>query len=147
MPPLADTATFVDSSVLIDVLTQDPAWADWSEWALADARDRGRLVINPIVYAEVSTGFVSVEDLDAAVPAEDFAREPLPYPAGFLAGRAFLSYRRKGGTRRSPLADFYIGAHAAVHGYRLLTRDDGGCAAYFPTVEVISPRSGSATSR
>ncbi|MGH3096668.1 MAG: type II toxin-antitoxin system VapC family toxin [Streptosporangiales bacterium] len=144
VPPLADTMTLVDSSVLIDVLTQDRVWAGWSEQALADARDRGRLVINPIVYAEVSTGFVSVEDLDAAVSAEDFAREPLPYPAGFLAGRAFLSYRRRGGQKRSPLPDFYIGAHAAVRRYRLLTRDDGRCVAYFPTVEVISPRSGPA---
>ncbi len=131
--------TLVDSSVMLDVLTEDPAWAQWSGDALARARDDGRLVINPIVYAEVSTGFDRIEDLDDAVPAADFEREPLPYQAGFVAGKAFLAYRKRGGQRRSPLPDFYIGAHAAVRGYRLLTRDAARYRTYFPSVELIVP--------
>lgn len=137
--PLRAT-TLVDSSVVLDVLTDDPVWADWSGQVLADARDRGRLVINPIVYAEVSTGFARIEDLDEAVPEADFGREPLPYEAGFLAGKAFLAYRRRGGTRQSPLPDFYIGAHAAVRGYRLLARDVARYRTYFPSVELIAPQ-------
>ena len=132
-------ATLVDSSVLLDVLTEDAAWAQWSGDALAQARDGGRLVINPIVYAEVSTGFGRIEDLDDAVPAGDFEREPLPFEAGFVAGKAFLTYRKRGGQRRSPLPDFYIGAHAAVRRYRLLTRDAARYRTYFPSVELIAP--------
>ena len=131
--------TLVDSSVMLDILTQDAAWALWSGDALARARDNGALVINPIVYAEVSAGFSRIEDLDDAVPAADFDREPLPYQAGFLAGKAFLSYRKRGGQRRSPLPDFYIGAHAAVRRYQLLTRDTARYRTYFPTVELICP--------
>jgi predicted nucleic acid-binding protein len=131
--------TLVDSSVLFDILTDDPTWAEWSEHALARARDEGRLVISPIVYAEVSTGFDRIEDLDDAVPETDFEREALPYPAGFVAGKAFLTYRRRGGHRRSPLPDFYIGAHAAVCGYRLLTRDVVRYRTYFPSVELLAP--------
>jgi predicted nucleic acid-binding protein len=132
-------ATLVDSSVMLDVLTEDAAWAQWSGDALAQARDGGRLVINPIVYAEVSTGFGRIEDLDDAVPASDFEREPLPFEAGFVAGKAFLTYRKRGGQRRSPLPDFYIGAHAAVRRYRLLTRDAARYRTYFPSVELIAP--------
>ena len=131
--------TLVDSSVLLDVLTDDPRWADWSEGALAAARDLGELAINPIIYAEVSAGFDTVEELDDAVPAHDFVRESLPYQAGFVACRAFIDYRRRGGQRRSPLADFYIGAHAAVRRYRLLTRDASRYRTYFPTVSLITP--------
>jgi predicted nucleic acid-binding protein len=117
-------ATLVDSSVMLDVLTEDAAWAQWSGDALAQARDDGRLVINPIVYAEVSAGFGRIEDLDDADPAGDFER---------------LSYRKRGGQRRSPLPDFYIGAHAAVRRYRLLTRDAARYRSYFPSVELIAP--------
>ncbi len=124
---------------MLDILTQDADWAQWSGDALARARDDGTLVINPIIYAEVSAGFDRIEDLDDAVPAADFEREPLPYQAGFIAGKAFLSYRKRGGPRRSPLPDFYIGAHAAVRRYRLLTRDAARYRAYFPTVELIYP--------
>jgi predicted nucleic acid-binding protein len=131
--------TLVDSSVILDILTSDPDWAQWSSDALARARDDGELVINPIVYAEVSTGFSKIEDLDDAVPESDFEREHLPYQAGFLAGKAFLAYRRRGGQRRSPLPDFYIGAHAAVRKYRLLTRDSARYRTYFPSVEVMAP--------
>jgi len=131
--------TLVDSSVLLDVLTDDPAWLAWSAEALARAGDAGRLVINPIIYAEVSTGFDRIEDLDEAVSAADFERQQLPYQAGFVAGKAFLAYRQRGGERRSPLRDFYIGAHAAVSGYRLLTRDAARYRTYFPSVELIAP--------
>ncbi len=131
--------TLVDSSVLLDILTEDPIWFSWSEAALASAGDAGRLVINPIVYAEVSAGFDRIEDLDDAVPVSEFDREPLPYEAGFLAGKAYLAYRRRGGHRRSPLPDFYIGAHAALNRYRLLTRDAARYRTYFPSVEVHAP--------
>jgi predicted nucleic acid-binding protein len=131
--------TLVDSSVILDIVTEDPAWAAWSADALAQARDDGLLVINPIVYAEVSTGFDRIEDLDDGVPAEDFQREALPYEAGFVAGKAFLTYRRRGGQKRSPLPNFYIGAHAAVRRYRLLTRDVARYRTYFPTVKLIAP--------
>jgi predicted nucleic acid-binding protein len=134
--------TLVDSSVILDIVTEDPAWTQWSAGALAQARDDGLLVINPIVYAEVSTGFDRIEDLDDAVPVDDFQREALPYDAGFVAGKAFLAYRRRGGQKRSPLPDFYIGAHAAVRGYRLLTRDVARYRAYFPTVTLIAPEPG-----
>ena len=131
--------TLVDSSVVLDIVTEDPAWAEWSAEALAQARDDGLLVINPIVYAEVSTGFDRIEDLDDAVPADDFRREALPYEAAFVAGKAFLAYRRRGGQKRSPLPDFYIGAHAGVRRYRLLTRDVARYRTYFPTVALIAP--------
>lgn len=131
--------TMVDSSVILDVVTEDPAWSEWSADALAQARDDGQLVINAIVYAEVSVGFERIEDLEDAVPADDFQREALPYEAGFLAGKAFLAYRRRGGQKRSPLPDFYIGAHSAVRGYRLLTRDATRYRTYFPTVTLIAP--------
>jgi predicted nucleic acid-binding protein len=131
--------TLVDSSVILDIVTGDPDWGQWSEGALARAGDEGQLVINPIVYAEVSVGFDQIEELDDAVPADDFRREALPYEAGFLAGKAFLAYRRRGGHKRSPLPDFYIGAHSAVRGYRLLTRDAARYRTYFPTVTLISP--------
>lgn len=137
--PAGQRVTLVDSSVVLDIVTDDPAWGDWSADALDQARDEGRLVINPIVYAEVSTGFNRIEDLDDTIPAGDFEREPLPYQAGFVAGKAFLIYRKRGGVRHSPRPDFYIGAHAAVSGYRLLTRDASRFRTYFPSVELIAP--------
>jgi hypothetical protein len=129
----------VDSNVLFDVMTNDPAWGQWSADRITQALDDGRLVINPIVYAEVSIGFRLIEELDDALPPSEFEREPLPFEAGFLAGKAYVSYRRRGGSRRSPMPDFYIGAHAAVRGYRLLTRDAKRYPTYFPGVEVIAP--------
>lgn len=134
-----DVTTLVDSNVLLDILTNDPAWEPWSSTALADSVNAGQVIINPIVYAEVSTGFDRIEDLDAALPASLFLREELPWPAGFLAGKAFLTYRRRGGTKTTPLPDFYIGAHAAVAGHRLLTRDAARDRTYFPHVDVIAP--------
>jgi predicted nucleic acid-binding protein len=131
--------TLVDSNVLIDVRSEDPVWFEWSARALAATADRYRLAINPIIYAELSIDAERIEDLDAELPEADYLRLPLPYEAGFLAGKAFVGYRRSGGTRRSPLPDFYIGAHAAVHGLTLLTRDATRYRTYFPTVTLISP--------
>jgi predicted nucleic acid-binding protein len=133
-------ATLVDSNVLLDVFTDDPAWGGWSSEALVRAFDDGAVVINPVVYAEVSVGFDRIEELDEALPQAAFVREPLPYPAGFVAGKAFLTYRRSGGTKPAPLPDFYIGAHAAVAGYRLLTRDARRYRTYFPRLELVAPR-------
>ena len=135
----SDLVTLVDSNVLLDILTQDERWEPWSSRSLADAFDRGRVVVNPIVYAEVSVGFDRIEDLDEALPAAYFMREALPYSAGFVAGKAFLDYRRAGGSRMAPLPDFYIGAHAAVSRYRLLTRDRKRYSTYFPRLELIAP--------
>jgi predicted nucleic acid-binding protein len=131
--------TLIDSNVLLDVATADPQWAGWSEQALIDAADDGQLAINPIIYAEVSIGFATIEELDEALPAEAIARVQLPYEAAFLAGKAFINYRRRGGTKTTPLPDFYIGAHAAIAGFRLLTRDAARYRTYFPTVAVIAP--------
>jgi predicted nucleic acid-binding protein len=123
-------AVLVDSNVLLDVATGDPAWTDWSSDALQRAADESILVINPLVYAEVSVGFAAI-DL--------YRREELPFAAAFLAGKCFLRYRQGGGLKRSPLPDFYIGAHAAVAGYRLLTRDATRYRSYFPNLVLIAP--------
>jgi hypothetical protein len=129
----------VDSNVILDVAYEDPNWGAWSEVAIRQAADAAVLVINPIIYAEVSIGYARLEDVEAVLPAHRFRREPLPYEAAFLAGKAFFDYRRRGGPRTSPLPDFYIGAHAAVREYRLLTRDMRRFRTYFPTVELIAP--------
>jgi predicted nucleic acid-binding protein len=131
--------TLVDSNVLLDVFTEDEEWLDWSAGMLEGAAGAGLLVINPIIYAEVSVHFATVEELDDALPPSVWRRAPLPWPAGFLASRAFLKYRRAGGERRSPMPDFYVGAHAAVAGLDLLTRDPKRYAKYFPTVRLIAP--------
>ncbi len=128
----------VDSNVLLDVLTEDAEWLDWSAAALASAADRGTLILNPLVYAEVSIGFERIEDLDAALGPETFKRRPLPWEAAFLAGRVFLKHRAAGGVRRS-LPDFYIGAHAAIEGLALLTRDPRRYRTYFPRLRLIAP--------
>jgi predicted nucleic acid-binding protein len=133
------SVTLVDSNVLLDVATCDPQWQAWSADALAQAADHGQLLINPIVYAEVSIGFTAVEDLDEALPPDVYLRTPLPYEAAFLAGKAFLTYRRRGGLKTTPLPDFYIGAHAAIAGCHLLTRDARRYRGYFPTVPLIAP--------
>lgn len=132
-------ATLIDSCVLLDVITGDERWADWSAEQISAAADNGRVVINPLIYAEVSVGYESIEELDDLLPAADFEREPLPYLAGFAAGKAFLRYRRGGGDKRSPMPDFHIGAHAAVAGYRLLTRDVRRYRTYFPKITIIAP--------
>ena len=129
----------VDSNILLDVLTNDPHWFERSAATLARLGADHELVINPIVYAEVSVGFDRIEDLDAALPDEFFRREALPWEAAFLAGKCFVKYRRAGGARRAPLPDFYIGAHAAVRRMPLLTRDAGRYRTYFPKLELVVP--------
>ncbi len=131
--------TLVDSNVIFDLTTNDATWSDWSARALSRAADESTLAINPIIYAEVSAAYRTIEELESLLPPDDFRRLDLPYEAGFLAGKAFVTYRRRGGTRTAPLTDFYIGAHAAVAGLRLLTRDPRRYRAYFPTVDIIAP--------
>ena len=132
-------ATLVDANVLLDILTEDEEWGDWSAAMLEQAAHQGALIINPIIYAEVSLGFSRIEDLDEALPARYYRRAELPWAAGFLAAKAFVRYRRAGGVRRAPLPDFYIGAHAAVAGLTLLTRDAKRYRTYFPTVRLLAP--------
>jgi hypothetical protein len=129
----------VDSNVILDVATEDPQWGEWSSDQLATLAEDHILVINPIIYSEVSVGFDRIEDLEEALPAELFRREGLPWEAAFLAGKCFLRYRRSRGKRRSPLPDFYIGAHASVLGIPLLTRDTTRYRSYFPRLRLIAP--------
>lgn len=133
------TAVLVDSNVLLDIATEDPTWGGWSSTTLSEVAETAPLAINPIIYAEVSIRYETIEELEEVLPASVFRREALPYEAGFLAGKAFLRHRRRGGRRSTPLPDFYIGAHAAVAGYRLLTRDASRYRTYFPTIELIAP--------
>ena len=136
---MANEATLVDTNVLLDLVTDDPRWADWSVRELERAALRGRLVINDVIYAELSVRYAGIEALDAMVAAVGLSLEALPRPALFLAGKAFLDYRRRGGGRSGVLPDFFIGAHAAVAGMALLTRDAGRYRGYFPSVEVMAP--------
>ena len=129
----------VDSNVLLDVITEDPKWSEWSTDTLEGYSDANVLVINPVIYAEVSIGFERIEDLEAALPSEYIAREPVPLEAAFLAGKCFLKYRKRGGSRRSTLPDFFIGAHAAVRGMPLITRDPARYRTYFPKLQAIAP--------
>jgi predicted nucleic acid-binding protein len=121
----------VDSNVVLGVATNDPHWGDWWARALSEVAERTTLIINPIVYAEVSIGYTKIEDPDAVLPAALYRREPLPWEAAFLAGKSFLLYRRRGGSRNSPLPDFYIGAHGC--GYR------GPCSAHARCLPLSHP--------
>lgn len=132
-------AVLVDSNVLLDILTEDPRWFPWSANALAQAAETDVLVINPLIYAEVSVRFARIEDLDEALPEALFRRDALPWESGFLAGKSFVAYRRGGGARRSPLPDFYIGAHAALRGMTLLTRDATRYRTHYPRLPLIAP--------
>ncbi|HTY43310.1 MAG TPA: type II toxin-antitoxin system VapC family toxin [Thermoanaerobaculia bacterium] len=129
----------VDSNVLLDVVTEDPRWFAWSSEALARCAEEATLVVNPIIFAEVSIGFDRIEEVDELLE-EVVERAPLPWEAAFLAGKAFVRYRKLGGRGSSTLPDFYIGAHAAVAGMALLTRDAARYRTYFPGVRVIAPR-------
>jgi hypothetical protein len=129
----------VDSNVILDILTEDAHWYAWSADALERCADSGLLAINPLIYAELSVGFQRIEELDAALPPADYQRLPLPWEAAFLAGRCFQTYRSRGGIRTSPLPDFYIGAHAAIAGLSLLTRDAKRYQNYFPRLKLIAP--------
>ena len=133
------SAVLVDSNVLLDILTEDERWFDWSAEALARCAEEGILAINPIIYAEVSIQFARIEELNDALPEPVFQRLPLPWEAAFLAGKCFLAYRRRRGGGRAPLPDFYVGAHAAVGGMTLLTRNAARYRTYFPRLRLIAP--------
>jgi predicted nucleic acid-binding protein len=123
----------VDSNILPDIATDDPKWSEWSGSALSECTEHAALVINPIIYAEVSIGYMIIEGLNSALPSSVYRRDPLPWEAGFLA------YRRRGGSRNTPMPDFYIGAHAAIEHLALLTRDAARFQTYFPKLEILSP--------
>jgi predicted nucleic acid-binding protein len=129
----------VDSNVLLDVLTSDPRWGAWSEQMLQRYAESQTLVINPIVYAEVSVAFEHIQDVEAAIPESLVQRRSIPMEAAFLAAKCFRRYRQAGGDRRSVLPDFFIGAHALVSGMSLLSRDKGRYATYFPRLPLICP--------
>ncbi len=133
-------AYLVDSSVLLDVFTSDPVWAPWSVETLEAAWSDGTIYLDPVVYAEVSIRFSRIEDLEAAIRESGLVWSEIPREALFLAGKAFLSYRRKGGPRTTPLPDFFIGAHAAVSDLVLITRDPERVRRHFPRLRVSSPQ-------
>ena len=132
-------ATLVDTNVLFDVLSDDEEWCDWSAAMLTQAANHGPVMINPIIYSELAVRYDRIEDLDAAVPAHYFIRAHLPWEAAFLAAKCFERYRKRGGPRTSTLPDFLIGAHAAVAGLTLLTRDAKRYRSYFPKLNLITP--------
>lgn len=132
-------SVLIDSNVILDIVNEDPQWFEWSATQIGSLAETHILLVNPIIYSEVSIGFDRIEDIDRALPEEFFRREPLPWEAGFLAGKCFVKYRRSGGARHSPLPDFYIGAHAAIGGHTLLTRDARRYKTYFPSLELIAP--------
>ena len=132
----------VDTKILLDLATNDSRWADWSQQALETAALAGPLLINPIIYAEFSIGFSRIEALDAVLMSIGIAAVEIPRPALFLAGKAFATYRRRGGTRARVLPDFLIGAHAAVADLRLITRDVGRYRTYYPSLSLVTPARG-----
>src|ERR1700730_5733573 len=129
----------VDTNVLLDVLQDDPQWAAWSQEKLDAASTTDTLAINPVIYSELSVAFDRIEELEAVIAEGSLAVEPIPREALFLAGKVFLNYRRNRGTKQSVLLDFYIGAHAAVMQWPILTRDVGRYRTHFPTVSLITP--------
>ncbi len=129
----------VDTNVILDLVENDPVWADWSQQQLEAASLRGTLCINPVIYAELSIAFSQIEELEAALKQGEFRLEPIPREALFLAGKAFAKYRKQKGAKTGVLPDFFIGAHAAVAGLALLTRDTRRYASYFPTLDLITP--------
>lgn len=130
----------IDSCVILDIFEEDPHWVDWSESILTHYDESHALFINPIIYAEVSIGFKRIEELEKAINGCGFRLLEIPKEALFLAGKAFAKYRRRSGVKASPLPDFFIGAHAAVVGLKIITRDTLRFKSYFPTVELISPQ-------
>ena len=133
------TSFIADSSVLLDLFTDDPRWGQWSEQQLQKVRSSGMLIINAVIYSEVSISFEKIEELERALYVLRSRVQEIPREALFLAGKAFIKYRRNKGVRASVLPDFYIGAHAAVLGVPVITRDPKRIKHYFPTVELISP--------
>lgn len=130
----------VDTNVLIDVATEDPRWLAWSIEHLGNAMASGRVAVNAVIYAELSVHYATIEEVEAALSGFDFQRLAIPYEAAFLAGKVFKRYRARGGQRNAPLPDFFVGAHAAVEGLTLLTRDAKRYREYFPKLRMIAPR-------
>ena len=130
----------VDTNILIDVLNNEPRWADWSIHQLRVQSKIHVLSINPIIYSELSSAFTKIEDLDDVVQVMGLRYVQLPKPALFLAAKAFLAYRKKGGTKHNILGDFFVGAHAAVSRMPVLTRDTQRYKTYFPSVQLVSPK-------
>ena len=128
-----------DTNVLLDIATADPTWLAWSENQFRTIAAQGPILINPIIYAELAPAFTSAADLNKWLDPAIFRRLPLPYPAGWIAAQAFLKYRRGGGAKTSPLPDFYIGAHAEIEKWTLVTRDAARYRTYFPNVALIIP--------
>jgi len=129
----------VDTNVILDLVENDPVWADWSQQQLEIAGLQDNVCINAVIYAELSIAFETIEELEAALTRGQFSMEAIPREALFLAGKVFLQYRKRKGIKQSVLPDFFIGAHAAVQGLKLLTRDKVRYATYFPTVQLIGP--------
>lgn len=129
----------IDSNVLLDLYDRSSKWHEWSASTLRSVADDAELVINPIIYAEASIRFETPAEFDEAFSPEDLVRRAIPYAAAFLAGKAHMEYRRRGGVRAATLPDFFIGAHALVACYKILTRDPRRFRRYFPTVELIAP--------
>lgn len=130
----------VDSNVIVDIFGRDPVWEEWSARQIDFWGSREMLAVNPLIYAELAIGYKKIEDLDADLSEAGFQKLELPYAAAFLAGKIFLKYRRRGGIKRAPLPDFYIGAHAQVANFSLLTRDVARYRTYFPKMKLIAPK-------
>jgi predicted nucleic acid-binding protein len=133
------TEIMVDSNVLIDIFNKDTVWFEWSSSIIEIYAEQVRFTINPIIYAEISTSFKKIEELEDVLPESYFTKEPIPWEAAFLAAKVFVQYRKNGGKRDSNLPDFLIGAHAAVRGIPLITRDTKHYKTYYPHLELISP--------
>ncbi len=129
----------LDSNIILDLIENDETWTEWTRDALRKQATQDRFIINPIIYSEVSVRYKTLAEVDAALSPNFVLREPIPYEAAFLAGKAFVEYRRRGGIRSSPLPDFFIGAHALVAGHRLITRDAARYRTYFPQLDLIAP--------
>lgn len=129
----------VDSNIILDIVLEDKKWYTWSSEKLLELSEKSVLIINPIIYAEISIGFNKIEEIEDALPETFFQREPIPWEAAFLAGKCFLKYRHAGGKKRSPLPDFFIGAHTAIKKYELISRDISRYRTYFPSLTLHSP--------
>lgn len=132
-------ATLVDTNVLVDIAVRDPAWGGWSRSQLAKAVRSGPVIINHIIYSEFSYRYRTMEEVEQLLPQDEFRREAMPWNAAFAAGAAFRKYRQSGGGRERVLPDFLIGAHAAIRGHSILTRDSKGYRTYFPMIDLITP--------
>jgi predicted nucleic acid-binding protein len=130
----------VDSCVILDIITEDPKWMEWSSLTLEKHANRNQLIINPIIYAEISIGYQKIEEVENRISPEIFKRASIPWEAAFLAGKAFLKYRKSGGHRSLPLPDFFIGAHAMIENLPLLTRDTKRLTYYYPKIKLIAPK-------